>query len=572
MKNTRSIKLALLFFIFSAVAFGARFDPAKPAGMAGGRGDFSFAVLADVQEPPIFKDKLGWINTIDGDFYVIAGDDTPGYTDRAGQVVLWKGFEGTANKLHANYVMVPGNHDTSNAESEALWRERYGPLWFSWNHKGCHFIALDSNESGKEGLIRDQQLEWLKKDLAGAKDARATFVFIHHPLWFPNYKSKEWNADVHPLLAKAGVDYVFCGHEHHYVLCEKRDGVQYVMLGPTAAITGASFSSFINALLVEVKGSVVSYRLLSPEGERPADFYTRDVDLRAVRPMELEPVVKIGKNRPVELVVAVANPSNDKPIQAIVGVNPGTGSWKAARAEKAVAAGKRERIAIKTRTGDSILPLPTILLEIRAEDELVVKKEALPLIAARIPGLKERIVDDFNDGDDLNSCDKSQISLRSGSWSKSVDQYGSSRMEMTFTDGALHVAGVKGKSTAPNYTFANFHTELAAGERINLAGSTGISFRARSDKGGRWEVGLGAVVGGKKLGGTGREHRAKFETGKEWKEYRFLWREFSQPDWVTAADRVSPLTVDAAEALFWNQPEEGADFDLWLDDVRLVYE
>jgi hypothetical protein len=85
-------------------------------------------------------------------------------------------------------------------------------------------------------------------------------------------------------------------------------------------------------------------------------------------------------------------------------------------------------------------------------------------------------------------------------------------------------------------------------------------------------VGLGAVVGGKKLGGTGREHRAKFETGKEWKEYRFLWREFSQPDWVTAADRVSPLTVDAAEALFWNQPEEGADFDLWLDDVRLVYE
>jgi len=368
------------------------------------------------------------------------------------------------------------------------------------------------------------------------------------------------------------VDYVFCGHQHHYVLCEKRDGVQYVMLGPTAAITGASFSSFINALLVEVKGSAVSLRLLTPEGERPADFFTREVDLKAVKPMDFEPVTRIGKNRSLEMVVIVANPSGDKPIQAIVTLNPRKGSWKAVRVERAIAAGKSERIIIKTRTGVSILPLPTISLEIRAEGELVVKKEALPLIAARIPGLKERIVDDFNDGDDLNSCDKSGISLGSGSWSKSVDQYGTSKMEMTFTDGALHLSGIKGKSTAPNYTFTNFHTELAAGERLNLTGSTGISFRARSDKGSPWEVGVEATVGGKNLAGTGRGHRIRYETGKEWKEYRFVWRAFSQPDWVTAPDRVGPLTVDAVAGLSWNQPEEGPEFDLWLDDVKLIYE
>lgn len=569
MRKLKFAALALSLVLISTLAFGARFDPAKPAGMADGNADFSFAVLADVQEPPMFSANVSWLNAFAADFYVIAGDLAPGYTDRAGQVAFWKGFEETAGKLHSPYVMVPGNHDIYDAEAESLWRERYGPLWFSWNDRGCHFIALKSGGEVKGGPIRDHQLEWLKKDLAGAKDARAAFVFLHHPLWFPDFNSKEWYGDVHPLLAKAGVDYVFCGHQHHYVLCEKRDGVQYVMLGPTAGVTGGGF---INALLVEVKGRAVSYRLMTPEGERHAGFFTREVDLKNVKPMDLEPVKSIGKNRSLELAIIVTNPSDEKPIQAIVTLNPGKGSWKAARVEKAIAAGKSERITIKTGTGGNIMPIPTVLLEIRCENELVLKKEALLVITARIPGLKERVVDDFNDGDDLNSCIASGISLRGGEWRKSVDQYGSSKMEMTFTGGALHVAGIKGKSVAPKYTFTNFETMLSAGERLNLTGSTGLSFRARSERGSRWEAGLEAIVGGKNLGGTGRGHRATFEAGKDWKEYRLSWSQFSQPDWVTAPDRVSPLAVDAVEGLSWNQPVEGVDFDLWLDDIKLTYE
>ena len=520
----------------------------------------------------MFIANLAWIDGLDGDFYAIAGDLTPGYTNREGLAAFWNGFDATAAKLHAPYVLVPGNHDIYNATGEAMWRERYGPLWFSWDHKGCHFVALDCEEVGKRGLIGDRQLEWLKKDLAAAKGARATFVFLHEPLWKPGYKNVEWTADVHPLLAAAGVDYVFCGHEHHNVLFEKRDGVQYVMLGPTAGITGDSISSFFSALVVEVRGTAVSYRLMTPEGERPAAFYTHEMDLKAVKLVDCDPVRTIGKNRPLELVVTVENPSTDTPVQATVGLVPGTGSWKAARVDGTVAAGQRERIRIKTRTGGSILPLPTISLELRSGGVLVARKEVLPLITARIPGLKERIIDDFNDGDDVNSCDKSQVSVKPGRWYQSADQYGSSRMEMTFTDGVLHVAGVKGKSIAPNYTFTNFQTDFAGGGRLNLTGSAGISFRARSDKGNVWEAGIEGTVGGRKLARTGRGHRVSYETGKDWKEYRFLWREFQQPDWVTGVDRGGPLTVDSVAGLSWNQPVEGPEFDLWLDDVKLIYE
>ncbi len=519
----------------------------------------------------MFSANLGWLNTLSPDFHVIVGDHTPGYTDQPKQTEFWNGFEDTANKLKSPYVMVPGNHDIYDAASEALWWKRYGSPWFSWEHKGCHFVALDCIEVGKEGSIREKQLEWLKKNLAGAKNAHATFVFVHWPLWLPDYKNQEWDADVHPLLAAAGADFVFCGHEHHYEVDEPKDGVQYVMLGPSAANTGDSFGSFTNALLVEVKGGAASYRLLTPEGEKRTEFFTREVAVKAGKPLELEPVDKIGKNRPLELVVAVANPWKDRPIQAIVALSPGAGSWKGARVERTIGAGKRERIAVRTRTGGTVMPLPTVSLEIRCEGELVARKEALPLITAPIPGLAERVVDDFEDGDDVNLCVKNGISLRGGRWTVSVDKTGTSKMELKFAEGVLHVFGVQGPDKPPIWTYTNFRTLLANDEALNITGSTGISFRARSDRPVRWEAAVDAIVGGKDLVRTGGVHRVEFEPERDWKDYRFFWHEFTQPGWVLPDNRVGPLTVESVKALSWNPPQDG-EFDLMLDDVKLIYE
>ena len=315
MKKTNIVSLALLLVISSAAAFGARFDPAKAAGMAGGTGDFDFVVMADVQEPPLLKENLQWLDALGGDFGVIVGDMTPGYTDSAKQSAFWNEFEATANGLKRPFVMVPGNHDVYDDSSTAAWRKRYGAMWFSWNNKGCHFIALESVLKTPDGMLGKEQVEWLKKDLEASKSARATFVFTHWPLWFPEYEGAKWAAEVHPMLAAAGVDFVFCGHEHHYELGEKKDGVQYVMLGPTAGNTGESFGSFFNALLVSVRGSAVTFKLTTPKGEKRADFYTREVAERAERPLDMAPIAKIGKKRPLDIVIRLENPWKDKPVK-----------------------------------------------------------------------------------------------------------------------------------------------------------------------------------------------------------------------------------------------------------------
>ena len=142
---------------------------------------------------------------------------------------------------------------------------------------------------------------------------------------------------------------------------------------------------------------------------------------------------------------------------------------------------------------------------------------------------------------------------------------------MRFTDGALHVSGARGKSAPPNYTYTNFTSWLDDERPVNLAGSSGISFRARSALAGAWEASLEATVGGKQMARTGRGHRVTFTPTNGWKEYRFYWHQYSQPEWVSAADRVTPLTVDSVEGISWNQPVDG-EFDLWLDDVKLIFE
>ena len=69
---------------------------------------------------------------------------------------------------------VPGEHDvlTDNGQS---YRERYGKGakgdgWYSFDHKGVHFIGLVNVlnlKAGGLGFLGREQLEWLEDDLRG---------------------------------------------------------------------------------------------------------------------------------------------------------------------------------------------------------------------------------------------------------------------------------------------------------------------------------------------------------------------------------------------------------------------
>jgi 3',5'-cyclic AMP phosphodiesterase CpdA len=87
---------------------------------------------------------------------------------------------------------------------------------FSFNYGNAHWLFLDSNPYVK---VDDKTLtDWIKNDLASAKNATWRFVVFHHP-GFNSSKEHYEEQQMRPLspLFEAGnVDVVFNGHVHNY--------------------------------------------------------------------------------------------------------------------------------------------------------------------------------------------------------------------------------------------------------------------------------------------------------------------------------------------------------------------
>jgi 3',5'-cyclic AMP phosphodiesterase CpdA len=83
---------------------------------------------------------------------------------------------------------VPGEHDVL-ADNGKQYMERYAngreKGWYSFDHKGVHFIGLVNVLAMKEGwgTLGDDQLTWLERDLAGKSSSTPIIVFAHIPLW-----------------------------------------------------------------------------------------------------------------------------------------------------------------------------------------------------------------------------------------------------------------------------------------------------------------------------------------------------------------------------------------------------
>ena len=85
---------------------------------------------------------------------------------------------------------VPGEHDVTG-DNGKLYRERFGRNsqgsgWYSFDHRGVHFIGLvnvvDIQQNGL-GALGAAQLEWLESDLKSRSAETPVVVFAHIPLW-----------------------------------------------------------------------------------------------------------------------------------------------------------------------------------------------------------------------------------------------------------------------------------------------------------------------------------------------------------------------------------------------------
>jgi len=125
--------------------------------------------------------------------------------------------------LHQKQVFfVPGEHDLLGDDGKQ-YMERFGKGatgrgWQSFDHKGVHFIGLN-NAAQLEGMgsLGDQQMAWLKTDLAKLAASTPIVVFAHIPLWAA-YPEWGWatkdSAQALELLKRFGSVTVLNGHIH----------------------------------------------------------------------------------------------------------------------------------------------------------------------------------------------------------------------------------------------------------------------------------------------------------------------------------------------------------------------
>jgi 3',5'-cyclic-AMP phosphodiesterase len=119
---------------------------------------------------------------------------------------------------------VPGEHDMLT-DNGAQYLERYGKGtkgtgWFSFDHKGVHFVGLvnvANLKAGGMGSLGHEQLEWLEADLKGRSSSTPIVLFAHIPLW-TIYPDWGWGTDdseqALSCVKKFGSVTVLNGHIH----------------------------------------------------------------------------------------------------------------------------------------------------------------------------------------------------------------------------------------------------------------------------------------------------------------------------------------------------------------------
>ncbi len=178
-------------------------------------------------------------------------------------------IEGAA-EFEVPLLNVPGNHEHVAAHlkeadkdhpwyGKGLYRKLLGPLYYSWNYGRLHFVALDGTTLWYEERLGEQQLAWLKANLARTPVERPIVLFCHQSLL--TIRDGE---ELFKLLEGRTVLAGFCGHLHRNFI-ENRGNVPIIHTG---ALSGSWWSG------PNPDGTPQGFRLVHVQGESLRSAYT----------------------------------------------------------------------------------------------------------------------------------------------------------------------------------------------------------------------------------------------------------------------------------------------------------
>jgi hypothetical protein len=251
---------------------------------------FTFVVFGDRTDGPrsgikVLEDAVEMTRWLDADFVMMVGDMVQGYDDAESWLEEKEEFVGVMNRLERPWYPVAGNHDvyerphTPEGHVE-LYKEHFGPLYYSFDHKWAHVSVLFSDESmsfsnpSEDQNMSREQLEWLRQDLAST-DAERLYVFLHHPRWTPNYAGSNWDEVEAVLQADGRPVTVFAGHIHYLRDDGQKGNIQYYTMGVTGGhgSTHQEAGAFQNIAQITVRRDGDSMAILPVKSVRsPADF------------------------------------------------------------------------------------------------------------------------------------------------------------------------------------------------------------------------------------------------------------------------------------------------------------
>jgi Icc protein len=171
----------------------------------GGNDGFTFAFLTDIHLQPErgavegYRKAIDTINILNPDFVLTGGDlvmdalnQTYGRSDS-----LYRLYEKETGRFHMPVYNTVGNHEVygwqrkeagleeSPEFGKKMYENRIGKRYYSFDHKGWHFMVLDAvyrSEGGDYiGKIDDAQIEWIKEDLQKTGKETPITVSVHIP-------------------------------------------------------------------------------------------------------------------------------------------------------------------------------------------------------------------------------------------------------------------------------------------------------------------------------------------------------------------------------------------------------